>query len=147
MIEGLDVEGGKGAHDYLKATGSVSGQLAPNLYGSAWGSYSYEAGHQDTAQLGASLTLTHDEKEALTLAGVVDQHGRFETRLQFDVFKDRINSISALDQHKKDAMVSLFLSYSQQVGGQRMLDDRLGAPQYSTPGNASQVMAGIRIRF
>ena len=147
VIEGLDVEGGKGAHDYLKATGSVSGQLAPNLYGSAWGSYSYEAGHQDTAQLGASLTLTHDEKEALTLAGVVDQHGRFETRLQFDVFKDRINSISALDQHKKDAMVSLFLSYSQQVGGQRMLDDRLGAPQYSTPGNASQVMAGIRIRF
>ena len=147
VIEGLDVEGGKGAHDYLKATGSVSGQLAPNLYGSAWGSYSYEAGHQDTAQLGASLTLTKDEKEALTLAGVVDQHGRFETRLQFDVFKDRINSISALDQHKKDAMVSLFLSYSQQLGGQRLLDDRLGAPQFSTPGNASQVMAGIRIRF
>ena len=147
VIEGLDLEGGKGEHDYLKATGSVSGQLAPNLYGSAWGSYSYEAGHQDTAQLGASLTLTKDEKEALTLAGVVDQHGRFETRLQLDVFKDRINSISALDQHKKDAMVSLFVSYSQQVGNQRMLDDRFGAPQLATPGNASQVMAGIRIRF
>lgn len=147
VIQGVDLEGGKGERDYLKATGSVSGQLAPNLYGSAWGSYAYEAGHQDTAQLGASLTLTKDEKEALTLAGVVDQHGRFETRLQLDVFKDRINSISALDQHKKDAMVSLFVSYSQQVGNQRMLDDRFGAPQLSTPGNASQVMAGIRIRF
>ncbi|MBV8757533.1 MAG: hypothetical protein JO257_09670, partial [Deltaproteobacteria bacterium] len=78
---------------------------------------------------------------------VVDQHGRFETRLQLDVFKDRINSISALDQHKKDAMVSLFVSYSQQVGSQRMLDDRFGAPQLATPNNASQVMAGIRIRF
>lgn len=147
VIQGLDVEGGKGAHDYLKATGSVSGQLAPNLYGSTWGSYSYEAGKQDTAQIGASLTLTKDEKEALTLAGVVDQHGRFETRLQFDVFKDRINSISALDQHKKDAVVSLFLSYSQQVGGHRALDDRFGAPSIETPNNASQVMAGIRIRF
>jgi hypothetical protein len=147
VIQGLEVDGGKGAHDYLKATGSVDAQLAPNLYGSAWGSYSYEAGHQDTAQIGASLTLTHDEKEALTLAGVVDQHGRFETRLQLDVFKDRINSISALDQHKKDAVVSLFLSYSQQVGGHRALDDRFGAPQLETPNNASQVMAGIRIRF
>ncbi len=147
VIQGLDLEGGKGSHDYLKATGSVSGQLAPNLYGSGWGSYSYEAGHQNTAQLGASLTFTPQEKQALTLAGLIDEHGRVETRLQYDIFKDKINSISDLDQHKKDAMVSLFVSYSQQVGGHRALDDRFGAPDYSTPNTGSQVMAGIRIRF
>jgi hypothetical protein len=147
VIQGLDLEAGKGEHDYLKATGSVSGKLAPNLYGSGWGSYSYEAGHQNTAQLGASLTFTPQEKQALTLAGVLDEHGRVETRLQYDIFKDRINSIADLDQHKKDAMISVFISYSQQVGGHRALDDRFGAPQFETPGNGSQVMAGIRFRF
>jgi hypothetical protein len=150
VIEGLDLEGGKGSHDYLKATGSVSGQLAPNLYGSGWGSYSYEAGHQNTAQLGASLTFTPQEKQALTLAGLIDEHGRVETRLQYDIFKDKINGISDLDQHKKDAMISIFVSYSQQVGGHRNLDDRFGAPDtFSTPGanTGSQVMAGFRIRF
>ena len=147
VIQGLDLEAGKGDRDYLKATGSVSGQLAPNWYGSGWGSYSYEAGHQNTAQLGASLTFTPQEKQALTLAGVIDEHGRVETRLQYDIFKDRINSISDLDQHKKDAMISVFISYSQQVGGSRGLDDRLGAPQFEAPGNDSRVMAGIRFRF
>lgn len=147
VIQGLDVEAGKGDRDYLKATGSVSGQLAPNWYASGWGSYSYEAGHQNTAQLGASLTFTPQEKQALTLAGVLDEHGRIETRLQYDIFKDKINGISDLDQHKKDAMISVFISYSQQVGGSRALDDRFGAPQFSTPGNDSRVMAGIRIRF
>jgi hypothetical protein len=148
VIEGLDLEGGKGAHDYLKATGSVSGQMAPNLYGSGWGSYSYEAGKQNTAQLGASLTFTPQEKQALTLAGLIDEHGRVETRLQYDIFKDKINSISDLDQHKKDAMISIFVSYSQQVGGHRNLDDRFGAPDtFATPNTGSQVMAGFRIRF
>jgi hypothetical protein len=148
VIEGLDLEGGKGAHDYLKATGSVSGQLAPNLYGSGWGSYSYEAGHQNTAQLGASLTFTPQEKQALTLAGLIDEHGRVETRLQYDLFKDKINGISDLDQHKKDAMLSIFVSYSQQVGGHRALDDRFGGPDtFATPNTGSQVMAGFRIRF
>lgn len=148
VIQGLDLEGGQGSHDYLKATGSVSGQMAPNLYGSGWGSYSYEAGKQNTAQLGASLTFTPQEKQALTLAGLIDEHGRVETRLQYDLFKDKINSISDLDQHKKDAMISIFVSYSQQVGGHRALDDRLGAPDtFSTPNSGSQVMAGFRIRF
>jgi hypothetical protein len=147
VIQGLDLEAGKGERDYLKATGSVSGQLAPNWYGSGWGSYSYEAGHQNTAQLGASLTFTPQEKQALTLAGLIDEHGRVETRLQFDIFKDKINSISDLDQHKKDAMISVFVSYSQQVGGHRALDDRFGAAQFEAPGNDSRVMAGIRFRF
>ena len=148
VIQGLDLEGGKGSHDYLKATGSVSGQMAPNLYGSGWGSYSYEAGKQNTAQLGASLTFTPQEKQALTLAGLIDEHGRVETRLQYDIFKDKINSISDLDQHKKDAMISIFVSYSQQVGGHRNLDDRFGGPDtFATPNTGSQVMAGFRIRF
>ena len=147
VIQGLDLEGGHGAKDYLKATGSVSAQVAPNLYGSGWGSYSYEAGHQSTAQLGASLTFTPQEKQALTLAGLIDEHGRVETRLQYDIFKDKVSSISDLDQHKKDALISVFVSYSQQVGGHRALDDRFGAPQIETPGGGSQVMAGFRIRF
>ena len=145
VIEGVDVEGGRGTQNYLKGTGSIDAQLAPNLYGSAWGSYAYQEGHQNTAQVGGSLTFTQNEKEALTLAGVIDQHGRLETRLQLDVFKDKINSIDALDQHKKDAMVSLFVSYSTDTGA-RTLDDRFGAPDYET-NRGNEVTAGIKIRF
>ncbi|MBV8759744.1 MAG: hypothetical protein JO257_20815, partial [Deltaproteobacteria bacterium] len=46
VIQSMTLEGGQGAKDYFKATGSVDAQLAPNLYGSAWGSYSSDFGHQ-----------------------------------------------------------------------------------------------------
>ena len=146
-IQGLDLSLGKGERDYMTATGSVDTRLGKNLYGGAWGSYSTEAGKQDSARLGASLTFTPTEKTALTLAGVIDQNGAFETRLQLDVFKQRIASLSDLSDHKKDALVSLFLSYSQ--GNHNMMDDRFRAPQqsYSSGGNDGQVMAGISIKF
>jgi len=145
MIHGLDLTAGTGARDYLKMTGSADAKLAPNLYGGVWGSTEMEAGHHATAQMGANLTFTTNEKTALTLAGVVDQDGNLETRLQFDVFKSRIESVADLDQHKKDAMLSLFVSYSQ-GSGQHMLDQRFGAPSIEQ-NVGSQVTAGIKIRF
>jgi hypothetical protein len=61
------------------------------------------------------------------------------------VFKSKIESIGDLDKQKKDAMLSLFLSYSQGTN-KHMLDQRFGEPQIGTnPGN--QVTAGIKIRF
>jgi hypothetical protein len=145
VVQGLDLSAGTGTRDYLNATGSVDAKLAPNLYGGAWGSFGVEGGHHATAQLGASLTFTPQEKTALTLAGVVDEHGVLETRLQLDVFKDRLNGIGDIADHKKDALVSLFVSYSTQTGHASMLDNRFGAPQKEV-GNG-QIMGGIKIRF
>jgi len=146
LVHGLDLEAGKGERDYFKSTGSLDAQLGKNLYGGAFGSYQLEAGHQASSQFGASLTFTPSEKTALTLAGVLDQSGALETRLQFDVFKSRISNVGDLADHKKDALVSLFVSYS--TGGQgRMLDDRFGAPQVGTGSEGDKVMAGIRIKF
>ena len=148
VVHGLDLEAGHGERDYFKSTGSVEAQLAPKLYGGAFGSYQMEAGHHDSAQLGASLTFTTSEKTALTLAGVVDQSGALETRLELDVFKSRIANVKDLADHQKDALVSLFISYSQ-GGNRHMLDERFGAPQATigAPAGAGQVMGGIRIKF
>ncbi len=157
MVQGLDLSLGKGERDYLSATGSMDAQLGHHLYGGAWGTYTKEGGKQDVASVGASLTFTTTEKTALTLAGIVDQSGALETRLQFDVFKQKIENVGDPSAHKKDALVSLFLSYSQggqggqggQNGKRGMLDERFGAPQqsYGRDANAGQVMAGIRIKF
>ncbi|MBL0213551.1 MAG: hypothetical protein IPQ07_06700 [Myxococcales bacterium] len=151
MVQGLDLNLGKGERDYLSATGSMDAQLGHHLYGGAWGTYTKEGGKQDVASVGASLTFTPTEKTALTLAGIVDQSGALETRLQFDVFKQRIENVGDLSAHKKDALVSLFLSYSQggQSGNKGMLDERFGAPQqsYGRGAGEGQVMAGIRIKF
>jgi hypothetical protein len=144
VIHGLDLEAGHGERDYMKATGSIDTQLGQNLYGGAFGSYQVESGHQASGQLGANLTFTATDKTALTLAGVLDQSGALETRLQLDVFKSRISNVADIAD-KKDALVSLFVSYS--TGGNHMLDDRFGAPQASSPVGDDKVMAGIRIKF
>lgn len=148
IVQGLDLSLGKGERDFAATTGSLEGKLAPNLYGGAWGTYTTEAGKQDTGSLGASLTFTPNERMALTLAGIVDQSGALETRLQLDVFKQKIETVGELSAHKKDALVSLFVSYTQGGAG-GMLDDRFGAPQRSFGGAAGegQVNAGIRIKF
>src|SRR5690606_20965451 len=57
LMHGVDLEGGLGARDYLKATGSVDAQLGERLYGSAWGTSEFSAGHPMSGQLGASLTF------------------------------------------------------------------------------------------
>jgi hypothetical protein len=148
VVQGLDLSLGKGERDYASTTGSAEAQLGKNLYGGAWGTYTTEGGKHDVASLGASLTFTPNEKMALTLAGIVDQSGALETRLQLDVFKQKIENVGDLAAHKKDALVSLFLSYTQ-GGNSGMLNDRLGASQQSFGGPAGdgQVNAGIRIKF
>lgn len=148
MVQGLDLSLGKGERDFASVTGSAEAKLAPNLYGGAWGTYTTEAGKQDTGSLGASLSFTPNEKMALTLAGIVDNSGALETRLQLDVFKQKIDGIGDLAAHKKDALVSLFVSYTQGGHG-GMLDDRFGAPQrsFGGPAGEGQVNAGIRIKF
>ena len=148
LVTGLDLKAGTGTRDYASVTGSMDAHLGKNLYGGAFGSYSTENGKHDQASLGASLTFTPSEKTALTLAGVIDQSGALETRLQLDVFKSKIANVGDLADHKKDALVSLFVSYTQ-GGNPGMLNDRFGAPQesYGRAANEGQVMAGIRLKF
>lgn len=144
LMHGLDLTAGTGHRDFITTTGSIDARLGRQLYGGAFGSYTVEEGKHGQASLGGSVTFTPSEKSALTLAGVIDQDGVLETRLQLDLFKQKIDSLDALSKHKKDALVSLFVSYSSQVGPRR-LDDRFGAPQLGA--EAGQVMGGIRIRF
>jgi len=146
VVGELDLAAGVGARDHASLKGGIDAQLAPHLYGGAFGQYSTESGKHDQAQLGASLTFTPSEKTALTLAGVIDHTGAIETRLQLDVFKQKIANVGDLADHKKDALVSLFVSYT--TGGQSgMLNERLGSPQYERNGSEGQVMAGLRIKF
>ena len=56
------------------------------------------------------------DRVALTLAGLVDQDGELEVRLQLDVFKKKIDGIKSLSDQKRDALVSLFISYHDQIG-------------------------------
>jgi hypothetical protein len=152
VIQSFDLNAGDGARDFVSSTGSIEARLGQSMYGGAWGTVGVEQGKHSSAQIGASLTFTPSEKTALTLAGVIDQDGTLETRLQLDVFKTKISSLSDLSDHKKDALVSLFISYSQgghTPGGQSMLGDRFGTPQFggSRDVGSGQVMGGIRIKF
>ena len=145
VVHSLDLEAGGGERNYLSGTTGIDVGLGKNLYGGAFGGFRAEEGHQTGAQLGASLTFTPNEKAALTLAGVIDQTGSLETRLQLDVFKSKISSVGALADHKKDALVSLFVSYSTGAN-KHQLDERFGAPSMSTTPDP-RVMAGIKIKF
>jgi len=141
-----DFSAGYGSHDYAKATGGLDLELRPGMYASTWGSVDAERGKPTTESLGASITLTSDEKNALTLAGIVNQDGSFETRLQYDMFRSKLDGVQGLSKEKKDAMISLFVSYTSK-GTPGMLNDELGAPQYNDRPGSGAVMAGIRIKF
>ena len=153
MVQSLSLDAGAGDRTYLGVTGSTDMQIGKGLYAGAWGSFRQEEGKQTTAQLGASLTFTPHEKAALTLAGVLDQNGAIETRLQLDIFKSKIAGVGTIADHKKDALVSLFLSYSQagrngvMPGG--MMDQRYGAPSmdFGRGAGEGQFTAGIKISF
>jgi hypothetical protein len=149
MRQNADFEVGTGQRDYAKASGGLDLALRPNLYAGTFGNVSAERGHETTASIGASITFTPDEKSALTLAGIINEHGGIETRLQYDLFKNKIDGLTGISQHKKDAMLSLFLSYTTKGTNPGMLNDRFGAPQFDAhgAGGDGQVMAGIRIRF
>ena len=153
MVQSLSLDAGAGDRKYLGVTGSTDMQIGKGLYAGAWGSFRAEEGKQTSGQLGASLTFTPHEKAALTLAGVLDQNGAIETRLQLDIFKDKISGVGSIADHKKDALVSLFLSYSQagrngsMPGG--MMDQRYGAPtaDFGRGAGEGQFQAGIKISF
>jgi hypothetical protein len=139
-----------GERDVLRANASGDLQLAPKWYAGAFGSVEKGVADKPTGSVGASLTFTPEEKVGLTLAGIVDEQGNLETRLQLDLFKKRIESVAALSANKKEALVSLFVSYTQ---GNRfdLLDDRYGSAQYGfrdkAGGDNGMIGAGIRIRF
>lgn len=151
LVHGLDLSYSHGDKDRVHMGGFADAQLGKGLYGGVWGGYDAATGDRPTTTLGASLTFTPHEKAALTLAGVIDERGNFETRLELDVFKSKIENVQGLSDNKKNALVSLFLSYSQ--GSRRdLFDDRYGAPtfRHDSPlggGNDAMIGAGIRIRF
>ncbi len=95
-------------------------------------------------QVGGALTWTPKDKMALTLSGVVDQDGGFDTRLQFDVFKKKIDSAKDLSEDKKKAALSVFVGYKQGMDGST-LNDRFGAGKFGA--EQGQVYAGIGFRF
>jgi hypothetical protein len=150
VIQTFNLEAGAGARDFAKATGGIDAQLAPKLYGGAWASFSSEGGKQTTSEFGASLTFTPQEQVALTVAGVMNQSGAIEGRLQLDVFKSRINGIADLSSHKKEALFSIYAGIAKN-GGAGMLDDRygIGNHQYNPGGGSgdTQFNVGIKIPF
>ncbi len=148
VIQSFNFEAGVGARDYATATGALDVQLAPSLYAGAWGSFSSEQGKQTTAAIGASITWTPAEKIALTAAGVMNQAGQLEGRLQLDVFKSRIDGISDIADDKKKALFSIYAGISTN-GGRGMLDDRYGAGSYKYDGQKqdTQFTLGVKIPF
>jgi hypothetical protein len=143
----MDLTAERGAEGTTaRGSGSLDMRLGPRMYAGAFGSFDTTAGGSHT--MGASLTFTPQEKTALTIAGIVDGNGAFETRLQLDVFKSRIEGLSTIADHKKDALVSLYLAYTK-GGPAGMLDDRFGRSQYggSRATGEGTVSAGIRLRF
>jgi hypothetical protein len=151
LIESADFELGTGKRDYAKAHAGLDLQLAPNFYAGAFGDVTAERGKDTQASLGASLTFTPNEKLALTAAGIMNNHGGFEGRLQLDVFKDKLNGLSDISQHKKDAIVSAFISVSGGGAQPGMLNDRMGAPNMGMDlgptGRETRVGAGLIFHF
>ncbi|MBP9088397.1 MAG: hypothetical protein KBG15_19910, partial [Kofleriaceae bacterium] len=133
VIQSFNFEAGAGARDYAVASGAIDAQLGRNLYAGAWGSVAAEHGKQTTAEIGASITWTPADKIALTAAGVMNQAGQLEGRLQLDVFKSRIDGISDISEHKKKALFSIYAGISSNGGG-GMLDKRYGAGSYQYDG-------------
>ena len=76
---------------------------------------------------------------------MLDERGTLETRLQLDVFKSRLKGVGDLADHKRDALVSLFVSYTT-AGRHDALDSRFGEQRFGTAED-QRVMAGIRIKF
>lgn len=144
----VNLEAGVGTRDYANINGQVTGGIAPNLYATGFGSAGYESGKQLTGYAGAGLTFTPTDKTALTLAGVIDNNGHLETRLEFDVFKSRVENAAGLSAAQKQSLVSLFVSYAPHGTVGNVMNDRYAAPTMShgfDTGNT--VTAGIRIKF
>ena len=95
-------------------------------------------------QVGGGLTWTPKDKMAVTLAGLVDQDGGFDTRLQFDVFKKKVDCARDLSDQKKKALFSVFVGYKQENDG-GLMNDHFGAGKLGA--EQGMAYAGIKIPF
>ena len=115
------------------------------LYGETFGGVKGGPGMDEPQyHMGGGLTLTPNEKMALTLSGAVDQSGGFDTRLQFDLFKKKVESARGLTEQRKKSVVSVFAGYRQGMDG-GLMNDRYGAGKYSH--DEGQAYVGVGFRF
>ncbi|MEZ4365329.1 MAG: hypothetical protein R2939_03455 [Kofleriaceae bacterium] len=132
-------------HDQINARAGFDADLGSGFYAGAWGNWQAGEGISPTASLGASITFTPHERAALTLVGIVDERGAFDTRLELDIFKSKIRGLDSLTSHRKDAIIGLFVQYGNGGG---MLDDRYGgADQGFGIDDSGQLSFGIKFGF
>ena len=132
---------------------NVTGALGKNFYAGASGSVTTGPGMKPLVGFGANLTFTPSEQMGLTLSGIVDQTGAFDARLQLDVFKSKVNALDWLNPHKKDALISIFVGYSQNNPATRLDPMNTSGAQfkqmYNAPGPTQMpgVNAGVILHF
>ena len=130
----------------MDATGTLKkGSLYYEAFGGVKGGGGLE---EPTYNMGGGLIFTPNEKLALSLTGAIDQHGGFDTRLQFDVFKKKVDNARGISERKKKSAVSVFMGYRQgggNIGGGDMMNDRYGAGKYSQ--NEGQAYVGVGFSF
>jgi len=128
----------------IKASGdAVFTLVGEKLYGQAFARLDQTL-NDPKYQVGGGVTWTPKDKLALTLAGVVDQDGGFDARLQMDVFKNKVTNARELDEKKKNAALSVFAGYRQGMEG-GFMNDRFGAGKFS--GQEGQVYFGVGFKF
>jgi len=127
-------------------SGATASLVDGKLYGQAFGGGSMD-GDGTHYNFGGGLVLTPNDHTALTAAGVMDEKGGIDLRLQYDVFKDKVKGAGDLDDAKKNAMLSLFVGYKRGDGmvGGSPLDDQMGVGP--TGKDQSGVYAGAVLRF
>ena len=139
-------DNGLGYNADMDATGTLK---EGSLYYEAFGGMKGGGGMDEpTYHMGGGLVFTPKEKMALSLTGVIDQDGGFDTRLQFDVFKKKVTNARGISERKKKSAVSVFMGYRQgmgDVGGGDMMNDRYGAGKYSH--DEGQAYVGIGFKF
>ena len=99
---------------------------------------------EPTYHMGGGLVLTPHEKLAMTISGAIDQNGGFDTRLQFDVFKKKIDNARGISNRKKESAVQIFMGYRQGMGGD-VMNDQYGGGRYNH--DEGQAYVGIGFKF
>jgi hypothetical protein len=141
---------GSGVGVEAKGTGTVALKDG-KLYGEVLAGGGMATDGSTIYHFGGGLTFTPTDNTALTAVGVMTQDGGIDTRLQFDIFKDKVQSASDLSDAKKKAVIGLFVEYSHNMSGDSPFNDSMGAADWSHPvgggGDNNQVTAGVSIRF
>lgn len=128
----------------LEMLASTDVDLGRGFYAGGWGGWNQPLDGKEAGSVGGSLTFTPHERAALTLAGVIDGEGTFDTRLQLDVFRSKIRDVGALTSRRKDALISVFIGY----GNGTMLDARYGeADQEMRLDDEGTLRFGVGVSF